>query len=86
MVKTIGKVIDIFIPQQLENESTLDVVNRMEIGFVVYTTNGIKKIIVEANCENCWIQKGDIVLIIEQVISGKYFVDIELYDDDYEWK
>ena len=26
MVKTIGKVIDIFIPQQLENESTLDVI------------------------------------------------------------
>lgn len=85
MVKTIGKVIDVFIPQQSENENTLDVIDGMDIGFVIYTTKGIKKIVVEANEENAWISKGDLVLIIEQVISGKYFVDIELYDgDDYE--
>ena len=28
--------------------------------------------------------KEDTVMITEQVISGQYYIDIELYEDDYD--
>mgnify|MGYP004596905705 FL=1 len=43
---------------------------------------GLKEIIVEANDINSEIRKDDMVLIIEQDISKKHFVDIMLYEGD----
>ena len=59
--------------------------DRTNIGFKVMTEDGLRDIVVEANEDNAKIMKKDIVRIIEQEISGKTFVDIELYDgEDYE--
>lgn len=82
MIKTIGKVIEVFVPEQYKNGNLLDVMDRTNIGFKVMTDNGIKKVIQEQNEFNVKIMKNDLVTIIEQTISGKDFVDIELYEGD----
>ncbi len=82
MIKTIGKVIEVFIPQQYRNGILLDVMDRTNIGFKVMTNNGIREIIVESNEFNAKIMKNDIVIIIEQTISGKNFIDIEQYEGE----
>lgn len=82
MTKTIGKIIEVFIPEQYKNGNLLDVMDRTNIGFKVKTNNGIKDIIVEQNELNAKIMKNDMVIIIEQTISGKSFVDIELLEGE----
>ena len=82
MTKTIGKVIEVFIPEQYRNGNLLDVMDRTNIGFKEKTNNGIKDIIVEQNELNAKIMKNDMVIIIEQTISGKSFVDIELLEGE----
>lgn len=79
MNKTIGKVIEVFIPKQYKNGNLLDIMDRTNIGFKVMTDNGIKEVIVEANSINAKILKNDLVQITEQTISDTRFVDIELY-------
>lgn len=81
MIKTIGKVIEVFIPEQYKNGSLLDVMDRTNIGFKVMTDAGLKEVVTEQNESNAKIMKGDIVVIIEQTISGKTFTDIELYEE-----
>ena len=82
MIKTIGKVIEVFVPKQYKNGSLLDIMDRTKIGFKVMTDNGIKEIIQEQNEFNEKIMKNDLVAIIKQTISDKDFVDIELYEGD----
>ncbi len=82
MTKTIGKVIEIYIPEQYKNDELLDVMNRSNIGFKVKTQDDIKNLVLEANDLNSKIMKNDLVLIIEQDISNKHFIDIEIYEGD----
>ena len=85
MNKTIGKVIDIYIPKQYKNNNLLDVMDRTNITFKIMTNDGLKEVTVEQNEENATIMKNDLVEIIEQTISGENFVDIRLYGgEDYE--
>ena len=85
MIKTIGKVIDISIPEQYKNGGLLDIMDRTNIHFKVMTDSGLKEITVEQNDENTDIIINDMVEIIEQNISGVNFVDIRLYSgDNYE--
>ncbi len=82
MTKTIGKVMEVYIPEQYQNGALLDIMDRTNIGFKVMTDAGIKDIVLEANELNAQIMKNDVVLIIEQDISGQHFIDIELVEDD----
>lgn len=82
MIKTIGRVIEVFIPEQYKNGNLLDVMDRTNIGFKVVTNNSMRDIIVEQNELNAKIMKNDLVTIIEHTISGKDFIDIELYEGD----
>ncbi len=82
MIKTIGKVIEVFVPEQYKNGNLLDVMDRTNIGFKVMTDNGIREFIVEDNEFNARIMKNNLVTIIEQTISGKNFIDVELYEGD----
>ena len=82
MTKTIGKVIEVYIPEQYKNNELLDVMDRTNIGFKVKTQDSIKDIILEINEDNAKIMKNDKVLVIEQDISDKHFIDIEIYDGD----
>lgn len=80
--KIIGKVIDIYIPEQYKNNAILDIMDRTSIAFRIETELGIKEVEVEQNEENAAIMKDDLVEIIEQTISGKDFVDVRLYGGD----
>lgn len=82
MKKIIGKVIEVFIPKQYKNGLLLDEMDRTNLGFKVMCEDGLKEIIVEANDINSEIRKDDMVLIVEQDISKKHFVDIMLYEGD----
>lgn len=82
MNRITGKVIKVFIPNEYKNGNLLDVMDRTNIGFKVETSEGIKEIITEQNELNSKILKNDLVAILEQTISGKDFVDIELYEGD----
>lgn len=80
MKQELGKVIEVFIPQEYKNNKLIDVMDTKNIGFKVITDNGIKEIIQEQNEINSNIMKNDTVLITEQTISNKKFIDIELYE------
>ena len=82
MTKEIGRVIEVFVPKQYKNDNLLDVMDRTNIGFKVMTNNGIKEVVVENNEFNAEIMKNDLVIITEQIVSDKYFIDIELYNGD----
>ena len=82
MKKITGKVIEVFIPKQYKNGDLLDIMDRTNIGFKVMTDEGMKEIIEEADEYNSMIMKDDIVVITEQNISGKDYIDIELYEGD----
>lgn len=82
MNRITGKVIKVFIPNEYKNGNLLDVMDRTNIGFKVETSEGIKEIITEQNELNAKILKNDLVAILEQTISGKDFIDIELYEGD----
>ena len=85
MEKIIGKVVEVFIPEEYKDGILLDVMDRNNIGFKVDVDGKVQEYIYEQNDLNSKIMKGDIVLLIKQIISGKEFVDIELYDGvDYE--
>ena len=85
MEKIIGKVVEVFIPEEYKDGILLDVMDGNNIGFKVDVDGKVQEYIYEQNELNSKIMKGDIVLLIKQNISGKEFVDIELYDGvDYE--
>lgn len=81
MKQELGKVIEVFIPQEYKNNKLIDVMDTKNIGFKVMTDNGIKEIIQEQNEFNSNIMKNDTVLITEQTISNKKFIDIELCEE-----
>lgn len=82
MKKTIGRVIEVYIPEQYKNGSLIDVMDRTTIGFKVMTQDGLKIVETEQNEETASIMKKDIVEIIEQTISNVEFIDIRPYGGD----
>ncbi len=85
MDKTIGRVLDVFIPKEYKDGKLLDIMDSTNIGFKIMTDNGLKKIILKQDYLNANIMKDDLIIITKQNISGKQFIDISLYDgDEYE--
>ena len=68
MKKLSGRVVEVFIPDNMNQE----------VGFRVETNEGIKEIIEEQYEYNAKILREDNVIVTEQIIDGKYFIDIEL--------
>ena len=84
MKRMVGKIIEVYIPEQYRNGNLLDVMDRTNIGFKVKADDEILVIEEEQDDINCSLLKGDTVLITKQVISGKEFIDIEYLGEDYE--
>lgn len=82
MIQEIGKVIEVFIPNQYKNGHLLDVMDRTNIGFKIMTDRGIEEVITDADEFSSKIMKNDTVIITKQTISGKEFTDIELYEGE----
>ena len=68
MKRLSGRVVEVFIPDNMNQE----------VGFRVETNEGIKEIIEEQDEYNAKILREDNVIVTEQEIDGKYFIDIEL--------
>lgn len=75
MIKKIGKVKEVFIPE----DETID---SDKIGFKVMLDTEMIEIIEKQDERNSNIFKDDLVIITETNISNKIFKDIELYDGD----
>ena len=71
MKKLSGRVVEVFIPDNMNQE----------VGFRVETDEGIKEIIEEQDEYNAKILREDNVIVTEQIIDGKYFIDIELGEE-----
>ena len=75
MIKKIGKVKEVFIPED-------ETMNADKIGFKVMLDTEMIEIIEKQDERNSNIFKDDLVIITETNISNKIFKDIELYDGD----
>ena len=85
MEKKIGKVFEVFIPQEYKGDRLIDVMDSNKIGFKVMLEDEVIEVIEEQNEYNVKIMKNDLVVITKQNISNTDFIDIELYDgDSYE--
>lgn len=82
MIKMYGKVIEVFIPNEIAGERKVDVMDSKKIGFKVQVEKEILELIQEQDESNSNIMKGDNVMITVQNISGKDFIDIESLDGD----
>lgn len=80
MEKSVGKVVEVFIPEEYKNGRLIDVMDSTKIGFKVMVDDELIEIIQEDDMNNANIMKNDMVMITKQTISGHDFVDIELYD------
>lgn len=83
MQNKIGKVLKVFIPKEYKNNQLIDKIDSNKIGFEVMLEDGIIEIIQEQNEQNSVIMKNDLILIKRQTISGKSFIDIELYNGEF---
>ncbi len=79
MERLIGKVVEVFIPEEYIGDRKIDVMDSKKIGFKVMLENGLIEIIQEDNDKNCDIYREDLVVITRENISGKEFFDIELW-------
>jgi len=79
MKQLIGKIIEVYIP---EDENISDIMYNTRIGFKVQTAEGLKIIEMEQDKDNVKLYKEDTILITEQEISGKHFIDIERLEDE----
>lgn len=77
MNKYIGKVIEIYIPDEYKNGELLDIMDRNLLGFKVMTDNGIRDIVVKSNYDNAKITKGKLV---EVTVNGDD-ISIMLYEE-----
>ena len=84
MEKLIGRVVEVFIPKEFKNNMLIDEMNSNKVGFKVDVDGEIIEIIQEQDENNANIYKDDIVLITKQNISGRDFIDIEKYEEEYE--
>lgn len=77
MNKYIGKVIEVYIPDEYKNGELLDIMDRTLLGFKVMTDNGIRDIVVKSNYDNAKITKGKLV---EVAVNGDD-ISIMLYEE-----
>lgn len=69
MQKKIGKVIEVFIPEEYKGNRLIDVMDSNKIGFKVMLEDETLEIIEEQNEYNFKIMKNDLVVITKQNIS-----------------
>ena len=77
MNKYIGKVVEVYIPDEYKNGELLDIMDRNLLVFKVMTDNGIRDIVVKSNYDNAKITKGKLV---EVTVNGDD-ISIMLYEE-----
>lgn len=84
MTESIGKVMEVFLPEEYNNGLLLDIMERTKIGFKIMTDTGIKEIILNQDQDNTRIMKNDLVKIKEIIEDNNHFIKLELCGDDFE--
>lgn len=82
MERILGRVKEVFISKEYKNNMLIDVMDSKNIGFKVVTEKKEIEIKEEQDEFNAKIKKDDLVMITKQNVSGKDFVDIELYEGE----
>ena len=82
MNRKIGKIIEVFIPEEYNGNQKIDIMNSKKIGFKIQVDEEIIEIEQEQNEVNSNIFRDDFVIITTQIISNKEFIDIEKYYGD----
>lgn len=77
MNKYIGKVVEVYIPDEYKNGELLDIMDRNLLGFKVIMDSGIRDIVVKSNYDNAKITKGKLV---EVTVNGDD-ISIMLYEE-----
>lgn len=77
MNKYIGKVVEVYIPDEYKNGELLDIMDRNLLGFKVIMDSGIRDIVVKSNYDNAKITKGKLV---EVTVNGDD-ISIVLYEE-----
>lgn len=81
----IGRVVEVFIPEENKNSQLVGVMNSKKIGFKININGKIVTIILEQDELNAEIFREDLVRLIKDSETDK-FINIELYDgEEYEW-
>ena len=81
MNKVVGKVIEVYIPEQYKNNGLLDVMDRTIIGFKVETDKGIKDGVFDQDELTASIMKNDLVWLVYKVESEEEFISILPYEE-----
>lgn len=74
----LGKILDVYLPNEYKDNKLLDIMDRTKIGFKIKTKDEVLKIILDNNDNNSKIMKDDFVIIRKQIISNKEFIDLIL--------
>ncbi len=74
----LGKILDVYLPNEYKDNKLLDIMDRTKIGFKIKTKDEVLEIILDNNDNNSKIMKDDFVIIRKQIISNKEFIDLIL--------
>ena len=79
-----GKVKEIYIPKQNMNKGLLNLLDDIKICYRIEAEVGMIEVVENYNELIAEIEKGDDIVVIKQIVSGKFFIDIEpLYEEEY---
>lgn len=83
MDKLLGRIVEVYIPEEYKNNELIDVMASVNIGFkvILEETKEIIDIVVEQNEYNCDIYREDMVVVIKDKDTNK-FTSIEIYNGD----
>jgi len=83
MDKLLGRIVEVYIPEEYKNNELIDVMTSVNIGFkvILEETKEIIDIVVEQNEYNCDIYREDMVVVIKDKDTNK-FTSIEIYNGD----
>lgn len=81
----VGRVIEVFIPEEYKNNELIDVMASNKIGFqVMLDEDKVITVVMEQDEYNTGIFREDLVKVIFDDVTNEY-ISIELYDgEDYE--
>ena len=77
----LGKILDVYLPNEYKDNKLLDIMDRTKIGFKIKTKDEVLEIILDNNDNNSKIMKDDFVIIRKQIISNKEFIDLNITDE-----
>lgn len=80
MDKAIGKVLEVFIPEEYVNNQKIDVMDSSKIGFRILLHDREIRVVCDMDEDTGSILKNDQVMVTYQVVDNLEFVSVERCD------